>query len=65
MTQTVWVHADASAFDAECETCSGRVAGSLRLDADVRWATCSRGHRVRVRRIVNVGRRRRRRLRAA
>ncbi len=65
MTPTLWIRADALEFDAACEACAARVAEALRLDVDVRWATCPRGHRLRVRRIVNVGRRRRRRLRAA
>jgi hypothetical protein len=61
----VWLSAHATRFEAECEACradrwsvaaavSPHVEGSLRPDADLGFATCRRGHRLVVRRIVRV-----------
>ena len=60
--QIVWVQSDATSFAAPCEACRSErsrndisptvIEGSLRLEADVGFHTCSRGHRVRVRRIA-------------
>ena len=77
--QTIWIAADATRYEGTCECCVGgeqdqvgvrallaaRVEGEIRRDVDVRWTSCGRGHRIRVRRIVNVGKHERRRLRAA
>jgi hypothetical protein len=62
--QHVWLRADATSFEAECEICLHaresvaaqhvRVAGTLRRDADVGFTTCRRGHRIVVRRIGRV-----------
>jgi hypothetical protein len=57
--QTIWLAPRATAFTEPCESCvedhpamagspSATVSGNLRLDADGGWATCSRGHVVRV-----------------
>jgi hypothetical protein len=57
--QTIWLPPRATAFTELCEACeeqhpamagspSATVSGSLRLDADGGWASCSRGHVVRV-----------------
>ena len=62
--QTVWLSPLATHYEAECEACradrwsisidapSPHVEGSLRSDADLGFATCRRGHRLVVRRIV-------------
>jgi hypothetical protein len=62
--QTVWLSQHATHFEAECEACradrwslstdapSPHVEGSLRADADLGFASCRRGHRLVVRRIV-------------
>jgi hypothetical protein len=61
-TQIIWLQSDATHFAAPCDACRTErrwieispavVEGSLRLDADVGFATCWRGHRIRVRRIA-------------
>jgi hypothetical protein len=75
--QHVWVGPEATSFTAPCEAClarrepelwgiaigAARVSGELRLDADVGFTTCARGHRVVVRRIGVDTRKRRRRVR--
>jgi hypothetical protein len=58
----IWLRSDVASFAALCEACRAElrwaelsptfVEGSLRLDADVGFATCRRGHRIRVRRIA-------------
>jgi hypothetical protein len=62
----VWLSQHATRYEAECEACradrwslstdapSPHVEGSLRSDADLGFATCRRGHRLVVRRIVRV-----------
>jgi hypothetical protein len=60
--QHVWVGPEATSFDEPCEAClSVRKAlpddtcvvhGTLRADADVGFTTCSRGHRIVVRRVA-------------
>ena len=60
--QIVWVQSDATSFAAPCEACRSErswndisptvIEGSLRLEADVGFLTCRRGHRIRVRRIA-------------
>jgi hypothetical protein len=63
--QTIYVRPDATAYVAVCEECladrwrppgSGsplaEVRGSLRLEADVGFTCCRRGHRLRVRRVA-------------
>ena len=64
--QTVWLSSHATRFEAECEACradrwslaadapSPHIEGSLRSDADLGFATCRRGHRLVVRRIVRA-----------
>ena len=61
--QTVWLSAEATRYEAECEACcaerrpgapSPHIEGSLRGDADLGFATCRRGHRLVVRRIVRA-----------
>jgi hypothetical protein len=63
--QVVWLGADTRDYAATCELCRDDrrwtdlfeatvVEGSLRLEADVGFATCRRGHRIRVRRIARV-----------
>jgi hypothetical protein len=60
--QTIWVMSPATEFAAECEECrahlgygasaeSTAVSGRLRVDADVGFATCRRGHRLVLKRI--------------
>jgi hypothetical protein len=59
--QHVWVGPEATSFDELCEVClsAGNVPGdpdcvvhgTLRHDADVGFTTCSRGHRIVVRRV--------------
>ena len=60
--QTVVLLGRATGFSAVCDACveeqlagllgdswvGARVSGSLELDHDRGWATCARGHRVRV-----------------
>jgi hypothetical protein len=56
--QTVLVLARATAFTVVCQTCAElepgaeyalvTAQGSLRLEQDVGWTTCPRGHRIRV-----------------
>ena len=59
--QTIWIAPRATGFTAVCETClagqqgledflCARVQGVLRLDARRGWATCPRGHQIRVER---------------
>jgi hypothetical protein len=69
--QTVWVMSGATRYAAVCEACAGDrhvrpvgygyddsavVEGSLRPDADVGFATCRRGHRLRIRRTARLRR---------
>ena len=60
--QTIWLPPRATAFTAVCDACLANtealdgyvgvtVAGSLRLEDQYGWATCRRGHRIRVRRV--------------
>jgi hypothetical protein len=59
--QHVWLGPDATSFAEPCEAClslreslSARqllVYGTLRLEADVGFTTCTRGHRIVVRRV--------------
>ncbi len=59
--QHVWLGPEATTFDEPCDVClSAReslradacvVHGTLRRDADVGFTTCSRGHRIVVRRV--------------
>jgi hypothetical protein len=59
--QHVWLGPDATTFAEPCEAClalreslSARhvmVHGSLRRDADVGFTTCTRGHRIVMRRL--------------
>jgi hypothetical protein len=59
--QHVWLGPDATTFAEPCEACLSRresiatrnviVYGSLRRDADVGFTTCTRGHRIVVRRV--------------
>jgi len=56
--QTVLVLARATAFTVVCQACAElepraeyalvTAQGSLRLEQDVGWTTCPRGHRIRV-----------------
>jgi hypothetical protein len=57
--QTIWLAPRATGFTEMCETCEedhpefastagATVTGVLRLDDDHGWATCPRGHDVRV-----------------
>ena len=64
--QVIWLSGEATTFAALCEEClaapaasggalsyrSAKVAGRLRLDADVGFTCCDRGHRLAVRRLV-------------
>jgi hypothetical protein len=61
--QTVWLSAEATRYEAECDACcaerragapSPHIEGSLRSDADLGFVTCRRGHRLVVRRIVRA-----------
>ena len=57
----MWVGPEATAFEEVCEVCVSAgaavtdaefvVHGTLRSDADVGFTTCSRGHRIVVRRV--------------
>jgi hypothetical protein len=57
--QTIWLPPRATAFTEICEACEEEspvatgcshavVSGALRLDAAHGWATCPRGHEIRV-----------------
>jgi hypothetical protein len=56
--QTVVLLARATAFTVVCQTCAeldahgeyvGQTAqGTLRLEQDLGWTTCARGHRIRI-----------------
>ena len=57
--QTIWIAPRATAFTEICDECAeehvfgygyrgATVSGALRLDAASGWATCPRGHTVRV-----------------
>jgi hypothetical protein len=57
--QVIWLRGAATTFAAQCEACHHDrrwppvvVRGSLCQEADVGFATCWRGHRIRVRRLV-------------
>ena len=61
----IWLGADATEYAAPCEACQEErrgpglleptlVEGTLRLQADVGFTTCWRGHRIRVRRIARL-----------
>jgi hypothetical protein len=63
--QVVWVGTDATTYAAQCERCREEhrwadqlvdtlVEGTLRLQADVGFTACHRGHRIRVRRISRL-----------
>ena len=63
--QVIWLGADATTFAAPCEQCredrryaggldASVVEGTLRLQADVGFTACRRGHRIRVRRISRL-----------
>ena len=63
MEQTIWLAPRATSFTEICETCEEEtpvdagcshalVRGTLRLDAAHGWATCARGHEVRVLRMT-------------
>ena len=59
--QHVWLGPEATSFDELCEAClaareaaeaeSFLVHGTLRVDADVGFTTCPRGHRIVMRRV--------------
>jgi hypothetical protein len=57
--QTIWLPPRATGFTEACELCeeehpewahtpAAAVAGTLRLDQSHGWATCPRGHEIRV-----------------
>ncbi len=59
--QTIWLAPKAISFTAVCDACLGdehfpesylnaSVSGTLRLEARHGWATCRRGHEIRVER---------------
>jgi hypothetical protein len=61
----IWLGADATTFAVPCDACREDrrwpnlleptvVEGSLRLQADVGFTACRRGHRIRVRRIARL-----------
>jgi hypothetical protein len=63
--QVIWLGTDATSYAAPCERCaddyryadvidSTVVEGTLRREADVGFTACSRGHRIRVRRISRL-----------
>ena len=63
MEQTIWLAPRATSFTEICEACEEErpvaagsshavVHGVLRLDAAHGWATCARGHEVRVLRMT-------------
>ncbi len=56
--QIIWLPPNGTSFAASCEACQEQqvpvtvvIEGTLRLEADVGFTTCWRGHRIRVRRI--------------
>jgi hypothetical protein len=59
--QHVWLGPEATSFDEPCEAClaireeledeTHVVHGTLRVDADVGFTTCRRGHRIVMRRV--------------
>jgi hypothetical protein len=58
--QTIWLAPRATAFTEVCDACVeehgdewqlSTISGALRLDRDHGWATCSRGHTLRVQRM--------------
>ena len=59
--QHVWLGPEATSFDEPCEACAATrealehetcfVHGTLRVDADVGFTTCPRGHRIVMRRV--------------
>ncbi len=59
--QPVWLGPEATSFDELCEACLAArqeleddtylVHGTLRVDADVGFTTCRRGHRIVMRRV--------------
>jgi hypothetical protein len=62
--QTIWLAPRATAFTLLCEACEeehpeaagsplATISGTLHLDAELGWATCARGHTVRVLRMGN------------
>jgi hypothetical protein len=77
--QHVWLGPEATSFSETCEACLARkdydtyglaviaiqVNGTLSLDVDVGFMTCSRGHRIVVRRLGLTRKQRRRRGGAA
>jgi hypothetical protein len=62
----IWLGADATDYAVPCEACRedrrwadlieqpSVVQGTLRVEADVGFTTCRRGHRIRVRRIARL-----------
>ena len=62
--QHVWLGPEATSFEEPCEACLATreslsaqctvVNGTLRVEADVGFTTCRRGHRIRVRRIARL-----------
>ncbi len=76
--QHVWLGPEATSFSAPCEACLARrdydtyglavvaiqVSGTLSLDVDVGFMTCSRGHRIVLRRLGLTRKQRRRRVAA-
>jgi hypothetical protein len=60
-TQIIWLRESATTFAAQCDACHhdrawppAVIRGALLAEADVGFATCWRGHRVRVRRFARV-----------
>jgi hypothetical protein len=59
--QVIWIAPRTTVFTAVCDHCladdypesylSAAVSGTLRLDASHGWATCRRGHEIRVERV--------------
>ncbi len=66
--QIVWLQSSATSYMAICEAClaepddrtdvlsyrRAKVGGSLRLEADVGFVRCRRGHRLSIRRLTRV-----------
>jgi hypothetical protein len=62
--QVIWLGAAATSYSVQCERCqddrrpdvidASLVEGTLRLQADVGFTACCRGHRIRVRRISRL-----------
>ena len=59
--QTIWLAPRATGFTEICDACEDEhpevvghatVRGTLRLDAEAGWASCPRGHTIRVLRIT-------------